>query len=229
MAAGLLQSNGLAMRLQLSTAVDALEDESYAPPEFGTGLRARLDVVRSLEVAPQPTPRRDVSPELMLVSPGPAGVDGVLGELLGKRAREARREPLGALLAEAGLLAEAEIELALRTARSQGKRLGEILTELGLVAPADVVRMVADQRGLPFLDIASFSGDPSAARLLPADHARNLRILPIGFVRGLPVVALADPSDDEAIDGARTMLRGAEFVTFPEERSWLARLYVRAV
>jgi hypothetical protein len=231
MGAGLLQSKGLAMRLQLSTAVDALVDESSSPPEFGTGLRARLDIVRSLEVAPLPAPRRDVSPELMLVSPEPAGMDGILGELLAKRATEARREPLGALLAEAGLLAEAEIELALKTARSQGRRLGEILTELGLVAPADVVRMVADQRGLPFLDIASLSVDPSAARLLPADHARSFRTLPIGFVRGLPVVALADPSDDEAIDGARTMLRGAEFVASPEEAilAQLARLYVRAV
>jgi len=219
------------MRLQLSTAAEALEDESYSLQEFGTGLRARLDVVRSPEVAPLPAPRRDVSPELMLVSPEPAGMDGILGELLVQRAREARREPLGALLAEAGLLAEAEIELALRTARSQGKRLGEILTELGLVAPADVVRMVADQRGLPFLDIASLSVDPSAARLLPADHARSFRTLPIGFVRGLPVVALADPSDDEAIAGTRSMLRAAEFVASPEEAilAQLARLYVRAV
>ena len=148
------------MRLQLSTAVDALEDESSPPPEFGTGLRARLDVVRSLEAAPLPAPRRDVSPELMLVSPGPAGTDGILGELLAQRVREVRREPLGALLAEAGLLAEAEIELALRTARSQGRRLGEILTELGLVAPADVVRMVADQRGLPFLCLLYTSPSP---------------------------------------------------------------------
>jgi hypothetical protein len=219
------------MRLPLGTVAEALEEEGCSPPEFGTGLRARLDVVRSLEVAPLPPPRRDVSPELMLVSPEPTGMDGVLGELLAKRAREARREPLGALLAEAGLLAEAEIELALKTARSRGKRLGEILTELGLVAPADVVRMVADQRGLPFLDIACLSVDPSAARLLPADHARSFRTLPIGFVRGLPVVALADPSDDEAIDGTRSMLRAAEFVASPEEAilAQLARLYVRAV
>ena len=219
------------MRLQLGTAAEALEDEECSLPEFGTGLRARLDVVRPVEVRPLVNPRRDISPELMLVSPEPAGMDGILGELLAEHVREARREPLGALLAEAGLLAEAEIELALRTARSHGKRLGEVLTELGLVAPADVVRMVAEQRGLPFVDIAALQVDPSAARLLPADHARSFRTLPIGFVRGLPVVALADPSDDEAIDGARTMLRGAEFVASPEEAilAQLARLYVRAV
>jgi Type II secretion system (T2SS), protein E, N-terminal domain len=219
------------MRLQLGTAAAVLEDEERSLPEFGTGLRARLDVVRSLEAAPLVTARRDVSPELMLVSPEPEGMEGILGALLAETVRQARREPLGALLAEAGLLAEAEIELALRTARSHGKRLGEVLTELGLVTPADVVRMVAEQRGLPFLDLAALTVDPSAARLLPADHARSFRTLPIGFVRGLPVVALADPSDDEAMDGARSMLRGAEFVASPEEAilAQLARLYVRAV
>jgi Type II secretion system (T2SS), protein E, N-terminal domain len=219
------------MRLQLGTAAEALEDEGVSLPEFGTGLRARLDVVRSLEVAPLVPARRDISPELMLVSPEPSGMEGILGELLAQRVREGRREPLGALLAEAGLLAEAEIELALRTARSHGKRLGEVLTELGLVAPADVVRMVAEQHGLPFVDVASLHVDPSAARLLPADRARSFRTLPIGFVRGLPVVALADPSDEEAIDGTRSMLRAAEFVASPEESilAQLARLSVRAV
>ena len=219
------------MRLQVGTAAAVLDEERTSLPEFGTGLRARLDLVRSVEAAPLVAPRRDVSPELMLVSPGPEGIESVLAELLAHRVREARREPLGALLAEAGLLAESEIELALRTARTHGKRLGEVLTDLGLVTPADVVRMVAEQRGLPFVDVASLPVDPSAARLLPADHARSFRTLPIGFVRGLPVVALADPSDDEAIDGARSVLRAAEFVASPEEAilSQLARLYVRAV
>ena len=200
-------------------------------PEFGTGLRARLEVVRPVELAPLVGAQRDISPELMLVSPGPEGTGGILAELLAQPVREVRREPLGLLLAEAGLLAEAEIELALRTARDRGKRLGEVLTELGLVAPADVVRMVAEQRGLPFVDVAALPVDPAAARLLPPDHARSFRTLPIGFVRGLPVVALADPSDDEAMDGARSMLRGAEFVASPEEAilAQLARLYVRAV
>jgi hypothetical protein len=52
--------------------------------------------------------------------------------------------------------------------------------------------------------------------------------LPIGFVRGLPVVALADPSDKDAIDGARAMLRAAEFVASPEASilEQLARLSV---
>jgi hypothetical protein len=223
------------MRLQLNTAAACLEEEIRPLPEFGTGLRARLELVQALAPAaskPDRAPsRRDVSPELMLVSPEASDPGSVLAELLAQRVRDVRREPLGALLAEAGLLDEAEIDLALRTARRSGRRLGEVLIEYGLVTSFDVVRLVAEQRGLPFVDLNSFSVDPAAARLLPADHARVFRTLPIGFVRGLPVVALADPSDEKAIDGARSVLRGAEFVASPEDSilEQLARVYLRVV
>jgi hypothetical protein len=223
------------MRLQLGTAAAFLEEETVPLPEFGTGLRARLELVQAFKpeapahVEAFPA-QRDVSPELMLVSPA-ANPDGVLAELLAQRIRDVRREPLGALLAEAGLLDEAEIDFALSTARRSGRRLGEVLIEHGLVSSIDVVRVVAEQRGLPFVDLNSLSVDPAAARLLPADHARVFRTLPIGFVRGLPVVALGDPSNEEAIDGARTLLRGAEFVASPEDSilEQLSRIYLHAV
>jgi len=201
----------------------ALEIEAEAPrQEFGSGLRARLEFVRTLVEVPTPAARRDISPELMLVSPFDPS-ENVLAELIAERVREARPEPLGALLSEAGLLVPSDVDFALARARSEGKRLGEILVEYGLVSSTDVIRLVAEQRGLPFLDIGTMSLDPAAARLLPIDFARSLRTLPIGFVRGLPVVALADPSDDDAMHGTRAILRAAEFIASPED-SLLAQL-----
>lgn len=214
--------------MRLSPSALALEEDEQRPTEFGTGLRARLELVRTPDR--EPTPRRvsDISPELMLVSPDSGGV---LAELLAQRVRETRRAPLGVLLAQAGLLDDAELAFALERARQDGKRIGEVLIEHGFVSSADVVRLVAEQRGVPFVDVASLPVDPAAARLLPADHARLFRTLPIGFVRGLPVVALADPSDERAIGGARSVLRAAEFVASPEESilAQLARLYIHPV
>ena len=114
-------------------AISALPDG-----EFGTGLRARLEDVRAREresesesesesehlgsvIELRPEARRDESPELALVSP-----DHSLGELSLETAVP-RDAPLGALLAEAGLLDDAEIDLALEHARADGKRLGEAL------------------------------------------------------------------------------------------------------
>ena len=199
--------------------------------EFGTGLRARLEVVRAekseaeylgqiLEL--RRDSRRDVSPELALVSP-----DLSLGELL-LEDQVVKDAPLGTLLAEAGLLGSVELDLALKHARAGGKRLGEVLVELGLVAPAEVVRLVAAQRGLPFVDVRKIHVDPAAARLLPVELARDNRALPVGFSRGLPVVAVADPTDDNAMHGARSVLHSARFVASPEEAILyqLPRVYV---
>jgi len=188
--------------------------------EFGTGLRARLEVVRSREreaeyigsmLELRGEPRRDESPELALVSP-----DLSLGELM-LEAQVATDAPLGTLLAEAGLLGDAEIDVALKHARAGGKRLGEVLVELGLVAPAEILRLVAAQRGLPFVDVRAIAVDSAAARLLPIDLARDNRALAIGFARGLPVVAVADPTDDGAMRGASSVLHSARFVASPED------------
>ena len=188
--------------------------------EFGTGLRARLEVVRAekceaeylgtvLELRSES--RRDVSPELALVSP-----ELSLGDIL-LEDQVANDAPLGTLLAEAGLLGSVELDLALKHARAEDKRLGEVLVELGFVASEEIVRLVAVQRGLPFVDVRRIVVDPAEARLLPVELARDNRALPVGFARGLPVVAVADPTDDDAMHGARSVLHSARFVASPEE------------
>jgi hypothetical protein len=202
---------------------------------FGNGLRDRLEVVRALELArveqARPPARRDISPELMLVSPDPdPDYAGSLAEILLESGAEARRAPLGMLLAEAGLLTSGEIHFALTRAQESGRRLGEVLVEHGFVTPADIVRVVAEQRGLPFLDVRTLSVDPAAAKLLPEDLARLFRTLPVGFVRGLPVVAVADPTDDDAMHGAQSVLHTVRFIASPEDAilAQLARVYVKA-
>jgi MshEN domain len=202
---------------------------------FGNGLRDRLQVVRGLEVAraeqARPPARRDISPELMLVSSDPDPDYGSsLAAVLLEGVGEARRAPLGMLLAEAGLLTAGEIHFALARAQESGRRLGEVLVEHGFVTPSDIVRVVAEQRGLPFLDVRTVSVDPAAAKLLPEDLARLFRTLPVGFVRGLPVVAVADPTDDEAMHGAQSVLHTVRFIASPEDSilAQLARVYVNA-
>ena len=211
-------------------SASVLADLDRSAGEFGTGLRARLALARTqkeqaaylgsiLEL--RQAARRDFSPELALVS------ELSLGDLM-LEAEVARDVPLGTLLAEAGLLESEELDFALTCARADGKRLGEVLVEQGLVPPAEVVRLVAAQRGLPFVDVRSFPVDPAAAKLLPAALARESRALPLGFARGLPVVAVADPTDEGAMQDTRSVLHSVRFVASPEEAILfqLARVYI---
>jgi hypothetical protein len=171
-----------------------LFDTSEPALEFGTGLRARLRLVH--------------------------GSHSLLAQLPDLKPRT---EPLGALVVEAGLLTPADLEWALEEASDRRRRLGEVLIEEEYVSRDDLVRLLAEQRGMPFLDLTALEPDPDAVRLLPVSTARLFRTLPVGFAKGLPVVAVADPTDELALARARSFLEDVRFVA-SSDRVILARL-----
>jgi hypothetical protein len=171
-----------------------LLDTSEPKLEFGTGLRARLRIVH--------------------------GTHSLLADLPDL---EPRTEPLGALVVEAGLVTPADLVWALEEAAGRRRRLGEILIDEEFVTHEDLVRLLAEQRGMPYIDLKKLDPDPDAVRLLPASTARLFRTLPLGFSRGLPVVAVADPTDELALARARSFVEDARFVA-SSDSAILARL-----
>lgn len=117
-----------------------------------------------------------------------------------------RDVPLGTLVFRAGLLPEEQLEEALQEGMKTGKRLGEVLLERGLVSETDLGRLLAAQKGLPFVELDPSALDPTAPPLLPAEKARLHGALPIGFEGGVPVVAVADPTNDLVIENVRRAL-----------------------
>jgi hypothetical protein len=117
-----------------------------------------------------------------------------------------RDVPLGTLVFRAGLLPEERLEEALQEGMKTGKRLGEILLERGWVSETDLGRLLAGQKGLPFVELDPAGIDPTAPPLLHAEKARLHGALPIGFEAGVPVVAVADPSNDLVVENVRRAL-----------------------
>ena len=110
--------------------------------------------------------------------------------------RERPDAPLGTLIFRAGLLPAETIENALEEGVKTGRRLGEILIERGLLQEEDITRLLAGQKGLPFVSLRSEPIDSGATRLLSEGQARLFSALPIRFEEGLPLVAVADPTND---------------------------------
>lgn len=117
-----------------------------------------------------------------------------------------REVPLGTLIFREGLLTEEQLEEALQDGMQCGKRLGEVLLERGLVSENDLGRLLAGQKGLQFVQLDAATIDPAAVQLLSVEKARLHTVLPIGFQEGLPVVAVADPSNDLVIENVRRAL-----------------------
>jgi type IV pilus assembly protein PilB len=112
---------------------------------------------------------------------------------------------LGALLQQEGLLTQARLDAALAEQRATAKPLGRILIEAGVISESDLVRMLARQVGLDFVDLGEASVDPSVATLIPEALARRYQALPIQWDEGRLIVAMADPSNVFAVDDIRAL------------------------
>jgi len=127
----------------------------------------------------------------------------------GAPSTEDEEEHLGALLVEGGVLSEEALAASLAKRAERGQGLTRILLDDNLVTETDIVSTLAAHLKLEFVDLADYPVDGAAARLISNSLARRYQALPIGWVNGRLVVAMADPSNVFAIDDIRTVT-GAE-------------------
>ena len=118
-------------------------------------------------------------------------------------------ERLGALLVAGGVLSEEALQQALQARASRGQGLTRILIEDNLVTESDLVATLAAHLKLEYVDLNEYPVDAAAARLVSDTLARRYLALPIGWIEGRLIVAMADPSNVFAIDDIRTVT-GAE-------------------
>ena len=116
--------------------------------------------------------------------------------------------PLGTLVYRSGLLSADQIESALAESERIGKRLGEVLIDTKMIDERDLGRLLAGQKGLPFLDLGQMEIDSDATALLPAASARIYCALPIALEKGAPVVAVSDPTNGLVVEGVRRAMGG---------------------
>ena len=118
-------------------------------------------------------------------------------------------ERLGALLVAGGILTEEALAKALAARSARGHGLTQVLIEDNLVTESDLVATLAAHLKLEYVDLAEYPVDAAAARLVTDSMARRYLALPIGWIEGRLIVAMADPSNVFAVDDIRTVT-GAE-------------------
>jgi hypothetical protein len=107
------------------------------------------------------------------------------------------RLQLGELLISKGLITQAQLAEALVDRRVNGGLLGEALVRLGFVYEDELARTLAEQAGLPFMNLEANSVDRYAVGTLPRKLGESLPALPVRFTpEGGLVIAVADPTDD---------------------------------
>jgi hypothetical protein len=114
--------------------------------------------------------------------------------------------PLGTLIYRAGLLTQEEVQEALADSIRTQKMLGEVLLERGMVEERELGRLLAGQKGLPFVELDRIQIDHDVARRLSEDQAREQAALPLAVdPNGTPLVAVVNP-DATVVDAITTAL-----------------------
>jgi type IV pilus assembly protein PilB len=113
---------------------------------------------------------------------------------------------LGALLVRNGHISVDALERALIEKERSGLPLGQVLVSLGLIMPRTLAKALAEQHRLEYLDLGATEIDTDAALLLPESVARRYQALPVKFLDGSVVVAVADPTNIIAYDDLRFAL-----------------------
>lgn len=111
---------------------------------------------------------------------------------------------LGEMLVDAGLISAAQLQEALRHQRFAGGRMGTNLVSLGYISEEVLMDFLAHQTGVPRADFRNLQVDADILKRIPRRLAEQLTILPVDFKEPKTLVlAMADPSDLNAIDSAR--------------------------
>lgn len=138
------------------------------------------------------------------------------------------RERLGELLINAGLLSPEALNRALAVQAKEGGKLGEVLVRELVLDEEQIARVLAEQKGLEYVNLTSYVIDREAVTQIPDRVARRSLVLTIGYQDGGIVLAMADPLDIEAIDDVkvRTGLHVFPVVATPTQITYAIEKYI---
>ncbi len=111
---------------------------------------------------------------------------------------KARR--LGEILVDAGIVTPEKLDLALREQRQTGEKLGVALQRLGICSEQEIGKVLANQAGVPVVDLGELAVDPEAVALVEREFAERRSLLPLRARGSTLRVAMGNPMDLATID-----------------------------
>ena len=113
----------------------------------------------------------------------------------------------GQILVDLGYLSEDQLWDVLEAKKQgQGELTGQIAISMGFVTEAQVTEALAEQWGMPVVNLAETTIPAKALELVPQTMADVYKIVPISLKDNVLTVAMADPQNLGALDDLRSML-----------------------
>src|SRR3989338_3366956 len=118
-----------------------------------------------------------------------------------------RKVRLGDLLIQAGLLSDAQLQLALQDQKRTGSKLGRTVVDMGFVDEVRLLTALSEQMKIPFIDLKHFKFDQELVQKLPEAMGRRFRALVLSREGDGLLVGMSDPLDLFALDEMDRILK----------------------
>ena len=109
-------------------------------------------------------------------------------------------QKLGEILVYYKVITPEQLEEGLKIQKSSEKRIGKILIDLGKVTQDEINWVLGKQLSLPYVQVNIGNIDIQLSRDISEDTLRKFKAIPIMELNNELVVAMADPTDEEAIE-----------------------------
>jgi hypothetical protein len=108
-------------------------------------------------------------------------------------------QKLGEILAHYKIITPEQLEEGLKIQKNSERRIGEILINLGRVTQDEINWVLGKQLNLPYVQVNIGNIDIQLSKNISEDTLRKFKAIPIMELNNELVVAMADPTDEEAI------------------------------
>lgn len=110
-------------------------------------------------------------------------------------ARGKKRQRIGELLVEHGLINTGQLKDALKMQAQAGGQLGSILVEMGHITTDDLLIFLSQQLGIPSANLLKKEISPELLHLMPLEQIKAMKVIPIGLDENTVTLAMSNPGD----------------------------------
>ncbi len=111
-----------------------------------------------------------------------------------------QKKRLGDILIDCNLINGDQLKQALGYQKEKGLKLGAALTELGIVSEDDIIWALGNQLNISFIHLNADIVESAAVKLVPAEFAREFRLMPLYQAGNQLNICMVDPLESEAIE-----------------------------
>jgi len=110
-----------------------------------------------------------------------------------------KKPTLSAILVDSGIVTNEQVDAAFQRQLATGRMMGETLVELGFTTEENIGWALSKQLGIPYADVQPAAIDPELVKRFPEALLRRIQATPLFRGQGEIAIAMADPTDPEAV------------------------------